>query len=103
MQSWIFHPLFHIDLTFRQCSVISSLSLYLPLLSAKNYKDYEEQDKKLELHLDILNEEIRKVNDSGDRSPRFMQDLWRGSKGHNPRSHTKTYTDQAHSEKQHQP
>ena len=58
-----------------------------------NYKDYEEQDKKLELHLDILNEEIRKVNGSGDRSPRFMQDLWRGSKGHNTRSHTKTYTD----------
>jgi hypothetical protein len=58
-----------------------------------NYKDYEDQDKKLELHLDILNEEIRKVNGSGDRSPRFMQDLWRGSKGHNPRSHTKTYTD----------
>jgi hypothetical protein len=49
--------------------------------------------KKLELHLDILNEEIRKVNGSGDRSPRFMQDLWRGSKGHNPRSQTKTYTD----------
>jgi hypothetical protein len=22
-----------------------------------------------------------------------MQDMWRGSKGHNPRSHTKTYTD----------
>jgi hypothetical protein len=58
-----------------------------------NYKDYEDQDKKLELHLDILNEEIRKVNGSGDRSPRFMQDLWRGSKGPNPRSHTKTYTD----------
>jgi hypothetical protein len=58
-----------------------------------NYKDYEDQDKKLELHLDILNEEIRKVNGSGDRSPRFMEDLWRGSKGHNPRSHTKTYTD----------
>ena len=58
-----------------------------------NYKDYEDQDKKLELHLDILNEEIRKVNGSGNKSPRFMQDLWRGSKGHNPRSHTKTYTD----------
>ena len=58
-----------------------------------NYKDYEDQDKKLELHLDILNEEIRKVNGSGDRSPRFMQDLWSGSKGPNPRSHTKTYTD----------
>jgi len=56
------------------------------------YKDYEDQDKKREPHLDILNEEIRKVNGSGDRSPRFMQDLWRGSKGHNPRSHTKTYT-----------
>jgi hypothetical protein len=26
MQSWIFHPFFHIDLTFRQCSVITSLS-----------------------------------------------------------------------------
>ena len=58
-----------------------------------NYKYYEDQDKKLELHLDILNEEIRKVNGSGDRSPRFMQDLWRGSKGHIPRSHTKKYTD----------
>jgi hypothetical protein len=45
-----------------------------------NYKDYEDQDKKLELHLDILNEEIRKVNGSGDISPRCMQDMWRGSK-----------------------
>jgi hypothetical protein len=61
--------------------------------SHTNYKDYEDQGKKLELHLDISNEEIRKVNGNGDRSPRFMQDLWRGSKGHNPRSHTKIYTD----------
>ena len=59
----------------------------------KNFKEFIEQDKKLELQLDQLNIKIRELNKSDNRSPRFMLDLWRGSKGHNKKSVTKTYTD----------
>jgi hypothetical protein len=59
----------------------------------KNYKEFIEQDKKLELQLDQLNIKIRELNKSDNRSPRFMLDLWRGSKVHNKKSVTKTYTD----------
>jgi hypothetical protein len=56
----------------------------------KNYKEFIEQDKKQELQLDQLNIKIRELNKSDNRSPRFMLDLWRGSKGHNKKSVTKT-------------
>ena len=59
----------------------------------KNYNDYKDSDTKLELQLDTLNENIRHINGTSKRSPRFMQDLWRGSKGHNSRRKSKTYTD----------
>ncbi|CAC5377550.1 CA [Mytilus coruscus] len=50
------------------------------------YQDYQEQDTHLEYQLDELNLEIRRLNGSEkNRSPKFMQDLWRGSKGHNPK------------------
>jgi hypothetical protein len=38
----------------------------------KNYKEFIEQDKKLELQLDQLNIKIRELNKSDNRSPRFM-------------------------------
>ncbi|CAC5388963.1 unnamed protein product [Mytilus coruscus] len=56
------------------------------------YQDYQEQDTHLEYQLDELNLEIRRLNGSENRSPKFMQDLWRGSKGHNPKGKTTTYT-----------
>jgi hypothetical protein len=59
----------------------------------KNYKEFIEQEKKLQLQLDQLNIKIRELNTSDNRSTRFMLDLWRGSKGHNKKSVTKTYTD----------
>ena len=58
----------------------------------KNYKEFIEQDKKLELMLDQLNNKIRQLNNSVNRSPHFMLDLWRSSKGHKKKSPTKTYT-----------
>ena len=59
----------------------------------KNYKEFIEQDKNLDLQLDQLNIKIRELNKSDNRSPRFVIDLWRDSKGHNKKSVTKTYTD----------
>ena len=47
----------------------------------------------MERQLDQLNIKIRELNKSDNRSPRFVLDLWRDSKGHNKKSVTKTYTD----------
>lgn len=57
------------------------------------YQAYKDQDTALEYQLDELNLEIQHLNGSQNRSPKFMQDLWRGSKGHNKKGKTKTYTD----------